>query len=210
MPPAFEHRAHTRIPVQARIKVGMGKGRLAAYAIAINLSLGGVLLSATPALTVGSTCHLTLFGAGGNPVTTSGKVIRSDGSGTAVQFVSNLAPEVCQSIVDDGHGRLRGLFAAYVNCLQVGRNPDNAGCERLLGVSKRTFRTVFYATFAGSLPLAILPVWWMRDVIQPFAAWEKILASFVYGFLWMLVLQPGIELGLLRFFRGRRPLAGGA
>ena len=174
------------------------------YAIAVNLSLGGVLLNATPALAVGSKVQVTLFDSQEHTVATQGTVVRSDGSGTAVSFAKVLAPDNFQALVAHAGPIRNALVDAYLTYFQVGRNEDNAGCERLLGVSRKTFKTVFYTTFTASLPAAILPVWYMRAAIQAFPVWEKILACFIYGALWYLLIQPTLDLAILHFLRKKK------
>jgi hypothetical protein len=199
---SINERNYDRIPVQNKVKV-LGKGRLALYAIAINLSLGGVLLNATPSLPVGSRCAVTLFD-GAQSVNAIGTVVRSDGQGTAIQFAKLLATDKLQALAAHGGPIRNALVDAYLTYFQVGRNENNAGCETLLGVSRKTFKTVFYTTFTASIPLAIAPVWFFRAAIQGFPAWEKILACFLYGTLWYLLIQPTMDLTIFHFLRKRK------
>jgi len=197
--PATEHRIYDRLPSQNKVKI-KGPGRLALYAIAINLSLGGVLLNATPGLPVGSQCQVALSDGSAQPVLAQGTVVRSDTQGTAIRFASVLPSDQLQDLV--AHGRPDpSLLDAYRSYFQVGRNEDNAGCERLLGVTPTTFRRVFYTTFSASLPAAVLPVWFMRAAIQPFPLAAKVVACFLYGALWYFLLQPTLDVAILRLLR---------
>lgn len=197
-------REFDRLPVQNKVKV-IGKGRMGMYAIAINMSLGGVLLSATPALPVGSRCDVTLFDGGEHSILAKGTVVRSNAEGTAIRFVSTLAEDHLKALVNLGDQPfLTRLVDAYVTYFQVGRNTDNLGCERLLGVTRKTYRTVFFSTFSACLPAAIIPVWYVRGVLQVLPIWERIAACFLYGALWYLFIQPGMDLTLLHFLRKRK------
>src|SRR6476659_978313 len=59
MKTSAEHRSSDRIPIGNRVKV-MSNGKIVAYLVAINLSMGGILLSAQPNLRVGSTYEVAI------------------------------------------------------------------------------------------------------------------------------------------------------
>ena len=198
-----DHREFERIPVQTKVRI-TGKGRIALYAIAINLSLGGVLLNATPSLPVGSRCNITLFDAAEHTILMPGTIVRSDAQGTAIAFAKELPKDNLQALASHAGPIRNAVVDAYLTYFQVGRNQDNAGCERLIGVSPRTFKTVFYSTFSASIPMAIAPVWIARATIQAYPTWEKIAACTLYGLLWYLLIQPTMDLSIFYFLRRRK------
>ena len=73
----------------------------------------------------------------------------------------------------------------------------------LLGVSKGTLRTVFLTTFSTCIPAAILPVWLYRAAIPAIPGWEKVLLSFAYGAVWLGLIQPTVDVLVLRMLRTR-------
>ncbi len=202
-----EQRTSERIPTRNRVKV-IAQGKLVAYSLAVNLSLGGVLLDAAPVLPVGSRCELALFTSGTHAargILTAGTVVRSDAQGTAIQFLETLAPGNFQALARQSEmSRLRSIFNAYGAYYRVGQSDRYADCERLLGVSKRTYRTVFLTSFSACIPLAILPVWLLKDSLPPAPVWAKISAAFLYGATWLLLIQPTIDLTAFRFLRQKQ------
>lgn len=204
-----EKRASERVPFQSRVKV-MNKGRLVAYTLAINLSMGGILLHAGQMLPVGSRCEVSIFPSetkGQGLVLAEGTVVRSDTAGTAIQFASTLATESFRSLImQDDMNPAGSLLKAYRAHFKVGQSEDLADCEKLLGVSKRTYRTVFWTSFTSCIPLATLPVWLLRESIPAIPIWSKILLSFLYGAVWLLIIQPSIDLTAFRFLRIRKPV----
>jgi hypothetical protein len=202
-----EKRAAERIPFQSRVKV-MSKGRMIAYSLAINISLGGILLTAGQVLPVGSRCEVSILpeAKGQGLVLAAGTVVRSDTAGTAIQFLNTLGKESLQSLVMHGDLNPAGsFFQAYLAHFKVGQSENLADCEKLLGVSKRTYRAVFWTTFSSCIPLAVLPVWLLRESIPAIPIWSKILLSFLYGGLWLMIIQPSIDLTAFRFLRARKP-----
>lgn len=205
-------RTSERIPYHQKVKV-VSVGRLVAYTMAINVGLGGVLLSASPALPIGSQCRITLpaTGPGGaGRIEAEGTVVRQGADGTAVRFASALEASAFDGLVQEAVKGPFSLFTAYQNYFRVSRNQDLEGCERLLGVSKRAFRTTFYATFSSCITLAILPVWLLRASIPPYPNWVKIALCFVYGAIWLAVIQPSLDLAVFRFLRRRQAAGSGA
>lgn len=204
-------RVFERIPYHQKVKV-VSVGRLVAYAMAINVGMGGVLLSASPSLPLGSQCRVTLpvpGGEGPQRVEAEGTVVRNDDGGTAIRFTRALESTNFGTLKPKSWLSLSPLFSAYQNYFKVSRNQDLAECERLLGVSKRTFRTTFYITFASCITLAILPVWLFRSSIPPYPNWVKIVLSFFYGAVWLAVIQPTLDLAVFRFLRHRQAASGG-
>lgn len=202
-----DQRASERVPVKSRVKV-MAKGRMIAYGIALNVSMGGVLLDASPELPVGSKCELAIFPSEKDSkvrVLTEGIVVRTGAGGTAVKFLNALETERYRILV--GLAELKtgnSILEAYRAYFRVGQSEGLADCEKLLGVSKRTYRTVFYSTFSACIPLATLPVWLLRESIPPAPIWAKIALSFVYAGIWLLVIQPTLDLTTFRILRARK------
>jgi len=208
-----DQRTFERIPFGQKVKV-VSMGRMVAYAMAINLGMGGVLLKAASPLPVGRKLRLDIPAPGGEGIkriVTEGTVIRSDMEGTAIQFLSplelsrfhNLQGRIAES---SGHT----ILAAYQAYFQVSRNQDLADCEKLLGVSKQTFRTTFYITFISCISLSILPVWIYQGSIPAYPNWVKVVLSFVYGAIWLAIIQPSVDLTVFHFLRHRQPSRPGA
>ncbi|MBI3132247.1 MAG: PilZ domain-containing protein [Acidobacteria bacterium] len=202
---SHELRASERIPTSAQVRV-VGKGRKVILAVAINFSLGGILLHATPPLPVGSTCEVVILSGSGPEGTlrAEGTVIRGDGAGSVVKFASPL-PSTAYSVLsmDANQGMFSSLIKSYRDYFQVSRSPILEGCEELLGVTKSQFRNVFYTTFSASIPIAVVPVWIFRESLQIGPNWARIVAAFAYGALWFLLLQPTLDILTLRRLRAR-------
>jgi len=201
-------RASERIPIGHRVKV-VPKGRTAALAFAVNISLGGMLLgAAAPPLPVGTTCEVAILVPGtklGQAVKATGTVVRSDAHGLAIRFAQALRPEVIQTVARTvGSWRNLPLIRDYADYFQVSQSEDRTDCEALLGVSKGTLQAVFLTTFATCIPAAILPVWVYRAAIPAIPIWEKVLLAFVYGAVWLGLIQPTLDVLVLRVLRTRR------
>ncbi len=200
-------RASERIPIEHRVKV-VPRGRTAALAFAVNISLGGMLLGAGAApLPVGTSCDVAILVPGsklGQAIKATGTVVRSDAKGTAIRFGQTLDPKVVQTVVRTGGSwRNLSLVRAYEDYFQVSQSEDRTDCEALLGVSKGTLRTVFLTTFSTCIPAAILPVWLYRAAIPAIPTWEKVLLSFAYGAVWLGIIQPTLDVLVLRVLRTR-------
>jgi hypothetical protein len=204
-------RASERISVGLRVKV-VPKGRTAALAFAVNISLGGMLLgAAAPPLPVGTSCEVAILVPGAKleqAIKALGTVVRSDAHGLAIRFAHALKPEVVQTVARTGRSwRNLPLVRAYADYFQVSQSEDRTDCEALLGVSKGTLRTVFLTTFSTCIPAAILPVWLYRAAIPAIPVWEKVLISFAYGGLWLGIIQPTVDVLVLRMLRSRKAVA---
>ena len=93
-------RAFSRRPIGTGAQVQV-KGPETFSAEAINISMGGLLLSPAPSLPAGVPCVLSLaFGPAGNGVELKGTVARSDERGTAIRFSKTLEEGIYSSIVD--------------------------------------------------------------------------------------------------------------
>jgi hypothetical protein len=197
-----DQRTSDRIPIGNRVKV-LSNGKIVAYLVAINLSLGGILLSTQPNLRVGTPCEVAIqSGAEGGTVLARGMVVRNDDGGTAVKFASALPKSAFETVVAPATAS-SSLLNAYRNYFQVSRSKTLENCEELLGVTKTQFRAVFYSTFSGSIGLAVLPVWILRASIPPYPAFVKILLAFAYGAFWLMLLQPSMDLAVFRVLRGK-------
>jgi len=202
MKTSAEHRSSDRIPIGNRVKV-MSNGKIVAYLVAINLSMGGILLSAQPNLRVGSTYEVAIQnGAEGAGLLAKGIVVRNDDHGTAVQFASQLAKSSFETVVAPAAAST-SFLDSYRNYFRVSRSKTLENCEELLGVTKAQFRRVFYSTFSGSIVLAVLPVWLLRASIPPYPNLVKVLLAFAWGALWFALLQPSMDLGIFRLLRGK-------
>ncbi len=206
MVPPKNQRTFERVPFSQKIKV-MSMGRMVAYTMAINLGMGGVLLKAANPLPIGRKLRLDIpatgFGGGGR-IVAEGTVIRSDPAGMAVQFLNPLEPAGFEALL----GQVAGLpahpvLAAYQAYFQVSRSPELADCEKLLGVSRQTFRRTFYATFSSCIGVSILGVWLFQGSIPPYPNWVKVALSFLYGAVWLALIQPSLDLAVFHFLRHR-------
>jgi hypothetical protein len=206
MSPNTNLRASERIPVSSRVKM-VSKGRIIAYAVAVNISLGGVLLNATPTLPVGSTCQLAIYQGGdegGKRVMTEGTVVRAEDGTMAIRFAQPIAQESYEAFMRQAGAHQKfSLIQSYRNYFKVSLDQNLSECETLLGVSKSTFRTVFFTTFSTCIPLAILPVWLARESIPAAPNLVKIVASFAYGGVWLMVIQPAMDMTAFHFIRKR-------
>jgi heme/copper-type cytochrome/quinol oxidase subunit 4 len=201
-----DQRTFERIPFAKKVKV-VSMGRMAAYAMAINIGMGGVLLQSAAPLPVGSKCQVAIPISGGDGIKhmmAEGTVVRSDTGGTAVKFVRTLDPSSLDTLLQQTAGASHNsILASYQTYFQVTRNKDLADCEKLLGVSKRTYLTTFCISFLSCISLAILPVWLYQNSIPAFPNWVKVALSFGYGAIWLAVIQPTIDLTAFHFLRQR-------
>jgi len=195
-----------RIPIAKPVQV-VSKGRAASYALAINIGLGGLLLSASPALPVGSQCKLAIPPADdsrGDRLLVEGTVIRNDSHGMAVQFARQLENSTFEAIAKPEPPSLMGsLVISYLNYFQVSQHKEFEGSQQLLGVSPGTFRTVFLSSFLTCIPLAIIPVWMIKDSILLIPNWVKILLSFGYATIWFALIQPLVDLMVFKIIKKR-------
>jgi hypothetical protein len=140
----------------------------------------------------------------GGPVITEGTIHRSDEQGTAIRFSHPIGESTFAMLVR-GAGRSASFVQSFRDYFRVSADPQHADSQNLLGVSGRTFRMVFLTTFSASIPVAILPVWLARASIPALPVSAKILLSLAYGGLWMLVIQPSLDMTVFRFLR-KRPM----
>jgi hypothetical protein len=180
---------------------------MVAYAMVINIGMGGILLGSTSPLPVGSQCKVAIpvpGGEGAKRIVAEGVVVRGDDGGTAVQFLKVLEPSRFNSLFHaPSVATHNSLLSAYQAYFQVSRHKDLADCEKVLGVSKQVFRTTFYISFVSCISLAILSVWLLRASLPAAPNWVKVLLSFGYGAIWLGAIQPSIDLTVFHFLKTR-------
>ena len=131
------------MPILMRAKVKFN-GKMFAYALAINLSSGGMLLGATPTLGVGSRCDVILLGRNETPL--SGHVVRSNASGVAIKFAQPVDASIVQSP------------APKVDLLHLAQNPYIGGHVGRLGpVPLPDLTSIADVTLACLIGLLALP-----------------------------------------------------
>lgn len=201
-----DSRACERIPIAKPVQV-VTRGRASSYALAINLSLGGLLLSAAPPLPVGSQCKLVIPSAGDTTlekILVEGIVIRNDSHGMAVRFFNQLENMTFEAISPSPtFSPGSSLMNAYLNYFKVSQNRDFKGSQQLLGVSPSNFRKIFLTSFATCIPLAIIPVWVVKDGIYMIPNWLKIILSFGYAGIWFAIIQPLVDLFVFKLIHKR-------
>ncbi|BDU71762.1 PilZ domain-containing protein [Mesoterricola silvestris] len=203
----IESRTAKRIPLGAPVKV-LVKGKVILAAIAVNISMGGILLNAAEPLPVGSQCEVSIGlrgGSGADSFQTLGRVVRSGENGTAIQFAKMLGDQTLEVLAQPASESWgSSLVHAYVNYFRVSQSRIGFDSERVFGVTARTFRTVSTISFITCIPAAVLPVWALRAYIpNNIPDWGKILAAFAYGAIWLLVLQPLVDLTIFRTLRSK-------
>jgi len=200
-----DSRTAERIPVANGVKV-MVKGRVILAAIAVNISMGGMFINAAAALPVGSPCEVAISlpdGSAGESFLTQGRIVRSGDAGTAIQFASILGDKTLDVIVKPSTFPVDSLVHSLASYYKVSQSRSGAVCEKAFGIPRQTFKLITTATFGASLPAAILPVWLLRGHVLPVPDWAKVLASFIYVALWLFLLQPLMDLALIRVARAR-------
>lgn len=87
-------RAFPRVPIGFRVKLVTDE-QMIAFASALNVSLGGLLVEPTPSLALGRTLGVAIFlldHESGKRIVARGTVVRNDAFGTAIQFNQPLDP----------------------------------------------------------------------------------------------------------------------
>jgi PilZ domain len=199
-------RAFERVPVNHEVKI-TSTGRFSARAMATNLSMGGILLAASGALPIGSHCEVAIQlpdRTSLDPIQATGRVVRSDLQGVAIQFSRPLEPKSFEVLTKTLPVWSRiAVFKAYSDYFRVSLSENYENCETLLGVSKQTFRSVFLASFFTCILAAVIPVWFLRQSFHGIPVWGRILGSFGYGILWLGAIQPTVDVLAFRFLRHR-------
>jgi len=203
---SIETRAAKRIPTGNKVKL-LSQGRVVLTAIAVNISMGGLYVNAAESLPVGSPCEVAIFPPGGNETESylaQGRVVRTGENGMAIQFAKLLGDKTLDVLVKPAPlSAGASLMQSYVNYFKVSQSNISSDCERVFGIPRSTFRTISTVSFITCIPTAILPVWLLKAYIPAIPDWTKILLSFCYGALWLLVLQPFIDLGVIRALRAK-------
>lgn len=201
---SVDSRAFDRFPFSKQVQL-MARGMSIPQALAINISLGGLLLGSALALPVGSRCKVSILQAGDtNPqkILVDGTVVRSDAHGTAVQFTSRLDTSLLAAITKQAYTQGgSALVNAYLNYFKVSQNKEYKGSQQLLGVSPTVFRKVFIVSFATCATLAVIPVWIIKDSLYWIPNWIKIVLSFGYVAIWFAIIQPMADLTVFRFMK---------
>ena len=199
-----ELREYERVPITNKVQV-RSNGRMASYALAINISMGGLLLGAAPPLPVGSSCELAINlvnDTGGTSVVTKGVVVRSGENETAIRFLNTMDKSMYDMVVAPRPaGWARSALRSYVNYFKVSQDKNYTGCEQLFGVSKSTFKNVILATFSGCIAAAILPVWLLHHLIPAGSNILKVVLAFGYGLFWLAIIQPIADLMIFSYVR---------
>lgn len=94
MSPPIEQRKSRRIPIAYKVRL-VAEDQMISFASALNLSMGGILLSGPGRLPLGSKCGVAILLADGSPgrrVVARGTVVRSDAQGMAIAFAKALDP----------------------------------------------------------------------------------------------------------------------
>lgn len=201
----IESRTAKRIPVANRVTV-IVKGKVMLAAIAVNISMGGLLLNASEPLPVGSQCEVAIAlpeGDGAESFIAQGRIVRAGSNSIAIQFAKMLGDQTLSVITAPSASFGGSLFRSYVNYFKVSQSRIGYDCERIFGVTSKTFRTISTTSFIACIPAAILPVWALRAYIPAVPDWAKIIAAFIYGAIWLLVLQPFIDLAIFKLIKVR-------
>ena len=205
-----DHREFKRIAIDNRVQV-RADGRAQAQALAVNVSMGGLLLAPGAPLQVGRPCELAISlsnGHEGFAVVAKGVVVRSGERETAFQFLNALDRSLYEKVVARHPAGLgQALADAYVHYFTVSRDEHHPGAERWFGVTGRTFRKVILATFCASLALAAGLAWLSRPLFPPGLDVLKIVLSYGFGWAWVGALLPPVDLailGLLKMSREKR------
>jgi len=203
-----ENRTAKRFPLETPVDLRV-QGHNAASGVAVNISVGGLLLVPGGLLPVGSPCEVAITppaGSGQGIVVAEGTVVRSGEGGTAIRFIRALG-EMAMDVLAGSKAFQPGLpwLEYYLAYFQVGKGRAEFDCLRTFGVSQRTFRRVTTASFFICLACALLLVWLARDWIAGLPSWAKVTGALVYGAVWLLALQPLADLTVIKLLRkGRR------
>ena len=211
-----DHREFKRIAIDNRVQV-RADGRAEAKALAVNVSMGGLLLVPGTPLPVGRACELAISIPDDNDgfaVVAKGVVVRGGRGETAFRFLNTLDKSLYEKVVARHPAGLgQSLADAYAHYFSVSREAQYPGAERWFGVSDRTFRKVILSTFCVCLGLAAALAWLSRPLFPPGPDVLKIILSYGFGWAWVGALQPPVDLLILKALRrnaGKRPDGPGA
>jgi hypothetical protein len=88
MSPSTEQRHSRRVPIAYKVKL-VAEDQMITFPTALNLSMGGILLSGPGRLPVGSHCGVAILladGGTGRRIVARGTVVRNDAQGMAIAF----------------------------------------------------------------------------------------------------------------------------
>ena len=200
-------RAAKRIPIGNWVNV-LFRGQVVLAALALNISLGGLALNAADALPLGSPCEVAIFlhkgekGENGERYVTRGTVVRNGEQGIAIRFAHVLDSKALAVIAKSTLPPAKTLwFQSYRDYFRVSQSRSEGECQRTFGISQRRFHVLTTASFLSCIPASLLPVWLLREHIPAVSYLIKIALSFLYGAFWLLLLQPLVDLTLIRLLR---------
>ena len=167
--PTPDERQYRRIPIAYQVKV-VAEDRIIAYPKALNLSMGGILVSDRDQLPVGSHCGVAILlpsDEAGRRVVARGTVVRADQRGMAIAFSKALDPESETSLrwlintlspgaeeaLASQPGKVVGTPVEPGDMVWTNRNPESAlaglvdhikpGSARLIGATETWEPPVF-------------------------------------------------------------------
>ena len=129
--PSPEERQFRRVPTAYQVKV-IAEDRILAFPKAINLSMGGILVSGGNQLPVGSHCGVAILlapGELGRRIVARGTVVRTDQQGMAIAFSRALDPESEASLRGLIHSLSPGAEEALVSQFREGLETPGASAD---------------------------------------------------------------------------------
>ena len=134
-----------------------------------------------------------------------GTIMRSGENGMAIRFTETLESQALAVITamapSAPAASWPGLYWAY---FRVGHGKDDWECRQVFGITFRTFSRLSTTTFLCSIPVALLPVWLLRSFLHPLPSSLALAAALAYGAIWLLGVQPFIDLAAIRVLVRRR------
>jgi hypothetical protein len=183
------------------------RGQVILAALALNISASGLALNAADALPVGSPCEVAIFlhkGENSERYVTRGTVVRSGVGGVAIQFAQVLGGKALATIAKSAVAPAPGRWLqAYRDYFRVSQSQSEVECRRVFGITRQRFHTLTTASFLGSIAASLVPVWLLRAHLPAASVAIKITLALAYGAFWLLVLQPGVDLAMIRVLRRR-------
>jgi hypothetical protein len=181
------------------------RGQVVLAALASDISMGGLGLKAADALPLGSPCEVAIFlhqGENGERYVTRGTVVRNGEQGLAIRFAHVLDSKALAVIAKSTLPPAKTLwFQSYRDYFRVSQSRSEGECQRTFGISQRRFHVLTTASFLSCIPASLLPVWLLREHLPAVSTLAKIGLSFLYGAFWLLLLQPLVDLTLIRLLR---------
>jgi hypothetical protein len=202
-----DNRTAKRIPLATGVDLRV-QGRSEASGRSVNLSMGGLFLTPGGLLPVGSACEVAIAlpaGSGRGIVVAEGTVVRSGNAGTAIRFMRSLGEKAFGVLAGSPpHRPDLSWLDRYQAYFRAGQGKAGVDFLETFGVSRRTFLRVSAVTFILCIACALLVAWLSRAWIVLLPAWAQVVGALVYGMAWLLVLQPAVDLAVIRLLhRGR-------